>query len=252
MTDETQKKKPENPLISLMVNIVIPVAILSLLSKEKYLGPVWALVVGLAFPISYGVRSVVRNRKADVLSIIGIVSVTLTGVFGILELPPQWIAIKEAAIPLLLGVAIIGSLKTPWPLIKTLMMTDALFDVERLNGALKEKGNEAVFEKRLVGLTWGFAASMFISAGLSYTLAKIVLKSEPGTEAFTAELGKMTGLSHIVVLVPSMIIMLWVMNKLFDTLIELTGLDLEELVAVHLRKEKKPSPSEEEEGSGGA
>ena len=44
--------KPENPLVSLLINVLIPVGILSFLSKEKYLGPVWALVVGLAFPIA--------------------------------------------------------------------------------------------------------------------------------------------------------------------------------------------------------
>jgi hypothetical protein len=218
------------------------VAILSLLSKEKYLGPVWALVVGLLFPIGYGVRTLIRDRKADFMSIIGIVSVTLTGVFGILKLPPEYIAIKEAAIPLILGLAIVGSLKTPFPLIKKLMMTEALFDVKRLEDALREKGNEAIFEKRLVGLTWGFASSMFLSSGLNYALAKIVLKSEPGTEAFTAELGKMTGLSHIVILIPCMIIMIFVLNKLFDTLIELTGLKLDDLLAAaHRKEEKKPS-----------
>jgi len=237
-----QQTKPENPLISIFVNVVIPVAILSLLSKEKYLGPVWALVVGLLFPIGYGVRTLIRDRKADFMSIIGIVSVTLTGVFGILKLPPEYIAIKEAAIPLILGLAIVGSLKTPFPLIKKLMMTEALFDVERLEGALREKGNEAVFEKRLVGLTWGFASSMFLSSVLNYILAKIVLKSEPGTEAFTAELGKMTGLSHIVILIPCMIIMIFVLNKLFDTLIELTGLKLDDLLAAAHRKEEKKPP----------
>jgi len=234
------KHKQENPLVSILINVVVPVVILTLLSKEKYLGPVWALVVGLAFPIGYGLRTLIRDRKADFMSIIGVVSVTLTGVFGILKLPPEYIAIKEAAIPLLLGLAIVGSLKTPFPLIKKIMMTEALFDVERLKLALKEKGNEAVFEKRLVGLTWGFASSMFLSAGLNYALAKIVLKSEPGSEAFTAELGKMTGLSHIVVLVPCMIVMIWVMNKLFNTLTELTGLKLDDLLAAHHKKEAAP------------
>ena len=102
------KEQPtrENPMISILVNVVIPVAILSFLSKEKYLGPVWALVVGLMFPIGYGLRIVIKDRKADFMSIIGIVSVSLTGIFGILKLPPEYIAIKEAAIPLLLGLAI--------------------------------------------------------------------------------------------------------------------------------------------------
>ena len=236
--DKTTHRQ-ENPLISIVINVVIPVAVLSLLSKERYLGPVWALVVGLLFPVSYGVRTLVRERKADFMSIIGIVSVTLTGVFGILKLPPEYIAIKEAAIPLLLGLAIVGSLKTPFPLIKKILMTEALFDVERLTSALREKGRQALFEKRLVGLTWGFAGSMFLSAILNYVLAKVVLKSEPGTEAFTAELGKMTGLSHVVVLVPCMAVMLWVMNRLFNTLTELTGLPLDDLLAAQHR-EKSP------------
>jgi hypothetical protein len=241
------KHKQDNPLVSIAINVVIPVAILTLLSKEKYLGPVWALVAGLLFPISYGLRTLIRDRKADFMSIIGIVSVTLTGVFGILKLPPEYIAIKEAAIPLLLGLAIIGSLKTPFPLIKKIMMTEALFDVERLKSALKEKGNEAIFEKRLVGLTWGFASSMFLSAGLNYALAKVVLKSEPGTEAFTAELGKMTGLSHVVVLIPCMVVMIWVMNKLFNTLTELTGLQLDDLLAAHHKKEIPAAAAEADE-----
>lgn len=234
------KPKQESPLTSILINVIIPVVILSFLSKEKYLGPVWALVVGLAFPIGYGLRTLIKDRKADFMSIIGIVSVTLTGVFGILRLPPEYIAIKEAAIPLLLGLAIVISLKTPFPLIKKLMMTEALFDVERLQAALREKGNEVVFEKRLVGLTWGFASSMFLSSGLNYALAKIVLKSEPGTEAFTAELGKMTGLSHIVVLIPCMVVMIWVMNKLFNTLTELTGLKLDDLLAAHHKEKTAP------------
>ena len=245
MSEAKPEHKQENPLVSIGVNVIIPVVILTFLSKEKYLGPVWALVVGLLFPIGYGVRTLIRDRKADFMSIIGVVSVTLTGVFGILKLPPEYIAIKEAAIPLLLGLAIVISLKTPFPLIKKIMMTESLFDVERLKQALKDKGTEAIFEKRLVGLTWGFASSMFLSSGLNYALAKVVLKSEPGSEAFTAELGKMTGLSHIVVLIPCMIVMIWVMNKLFNTLSELTGLPLDDLLAAHHKKEQ-PAPAAEE------
>lgn len=241
----SEPKKPDSPLMSILLNVVIPVAILSFLSKDKYLGPVWALVVGLAFPIGYGIRTLIRDRKADFMSIIGIVSVTLTGVFGILKLPPEYVAIKEAAIPLILGVVIIASLKTPFPLIKKILMTEALFDVDRLKAALKEKGTEAVFEKRLVGLTWGFASSFFLSAGLSYILAKIVLQSEPGSEAYTAELGKMTGLSHVVVLIPVMIVMFFVMNKLFNVLTELTGCKLDDLLAAHHREKAAPAAEAE-------
>ncbi len=238
----SEEHKPENPLISIAVNVVIPVAILSFLSKDKYLGPVWALVIGLAFPIGYGLRTLIRDRKADFMSIIGIISVTLTGVFGILKLPPEYIAIKEAAIPLIIGMAIVVSLWTPFPLIKKILMTPQLFDVDRLTSALKEKGCESEFEKRLKGLTFEFASSFFLSAVLNYALAKFMLKSEPGTEAYTAELGKMTGWSHVVVLVPVMAVMFFVMNKLFNTLTELTGCPLDDLLAAHHREKTAVEP----------
>ncbi len=236
--NDTQPKQ-QNPMTSILLNVIIPVAILSFLSKEKYLGPIWALVVGLAFPIGYGLHTLTKEKKTDFMSVIGIVSVSLTGVFGILKLPPEYVAIKEAAIPLIIGIVIVASLKTPFPLIKKILMTESLFDVPRLKQALKDKGTEAEFEKRLVGLTWGFASSMFLSSGLNYALAKIVLKSEPGSEAYTAELGKMTGLGHVVILIPCMIIMIWVMNKLFNTLTELTGEKLDDLLAAHHREKAK-------------
>jgi len=235
---ENNRTKPESPLTSLLINIVIPVAILTFLSKDKYLGPVWALVVAVAFPVAHGVRTLIRERKTDVMAVIGLISVLLTGVFGILELPAEWVARKEAAVPLVIGILIVVSLRTPFPLIKKLMMTEALFDVERLHTTLREKGNEERFEKRLVGLTWGFASAMFLSSGLSYLLARIVLKSEPGTEAYAAELGKMTGLSNVVVLVPVLIVMFFVFNALFNTLTELTGLELDDILAARHRQKK--------------
>lgn len=231
--------KQENPLISILLNVAIPVVILTYLSKDKYLGPVWGLVVALTLPVGYGIHTLVKERRADFVSIIGIVSVLLTGVFGILKLPPQWIAVKEAAIPLVLGLAVVISLKTPYPLIRKILMNEKLFNVPLLHEKLRERGQEATFEKRLVGLTWGLASSLFLSSALNYTLAKIVLKSAPGTEAFTAEIGKMTGLSYIVVMLPSMAVMTLVLIALVKTLTQLTGLTLNDLLAEHLQEPKK-------------
>ena len=235
--------KQKNPLVSLLINVVIPVVILNFLGKN-YLGPKRALVVALLFPIIYGLYVLVKERKADFMSIIGIVSVALTGVVGISGLPKEYMAIKEALIPLVLGLVMVISLKTPFPLIKKIMMTEALFDVKRLTGALKEKETEGIFEKRLVGFTWGFASAMFLSAVLNYILVMIVLNSPPNTPEYNAELGKIMWMGLIVVLIPSMAIMIWVLNKLFDTLMELTGLKLDDLLAAH-HKEKsvvKPDP----------
>lgn len=242
------RPKEENPLISIMLNVVIPVIILTYLSKDKYLGPVWGLIAALILPIGYGIHTLIKERRADFVSIIGIISVLLTGVFGIMELPAQWMAVKEAAIPLIIGLAIVISLKTPYPLIKKIMMNEKLFNVPLLHEKLREQGNEAKFEKRLVGLTWGLAGSFFLSAALNYGLAKIILKSEPGSEAFTAEIGKMTGLSYIVVMLPSMAVMTMVLVALVKTLTHLTGLKLDDLLAEHLQEKENGAPCSEIHG----
>ncbi len=237
-----EPRKEEHPMVSIMLNVVIPVIILTYLSKEKYLGPMWGLVVALILPIVYGTHTLIKQHRADFMSIIGIVSVLLTGVFGILELPRIWMACKEAAIPLVIGLAIIISLKTPWPLIKKILMSEKLFNVELLHATLREKNNEAKFEKRLVGLTWGLASSFFLSAILNFGLAMLILKSEPGTEAYASEIGKMMGLSYIVVMLPSMAVMILVLIALIKTLTHLTGLHMDDLLAEHLQEEKKEEP----------
>jgi hypothetical protein len=234
----TKKPRPkeEHPMISIMLNIIIPVVILMYLSKDKYLGWGWSLVIALSLPIGYGIHIKIKEKRIDKLAIVGIIGVLLTGVFGLLKLPAQWIAIKEAAIPLIIGLAVVISLKTPYPLIKKILMNEKLFNVPLLHEKLREQGNEAKFEKRLVGLTWGFASSMFLSSAMNYTLAKIVLKSEPGTEAFTAEIGKMMGLGNIVIALPLMAVMIFLLIALIKTLTHLTGLKLDDLLAEHLQE----------------
>ncbi len=242
-----QPRKEENPLVSIMLNVVIPVIILTCLSKEKYLGPLWGLITALILPIGYGLHTLIKERRADFISIIGIVSVLLTGVIGILQLAPIWLAVKEAAIPLIIGLVIIISLWTPIPLIKKIMMSEKIFNVDLLHEKLREKGTEAKFEKRLVGLTWGLASSFFLSSALNYGLARFIVKTDPhiDLEAYTAEIGKMTGWSYVVVMLPCMAVMILVLLALIKTLTHLTDLKMDDLLAEHLQEETKNAETSE-------
>ena len=100
----------ENPLLSLGLNILIPVIILTRFSAEDRLGPVYGLLVALAFPVIYGLYDFTRRRNFNLFSALGVVGILLTGGVGLLKLDVQWIAIKEAGIPLILGIVVVGSL----------------------------------------------------------------------------------------------------------------------------------------------
>ena len=60
-----QQQSGKSLLANLAFNIVIPVLILSKFSGEAHLGPVWGLVVALAFPIAFGIYELVQSGKMN-------------------------------------------------------------------------------------------------------------------------------------------------------------------------------------------
>lgn len=220
----------ENMLINILMNIVIPTLILTKLSGAQYLGPVWGLVTALAFPIGYGLKDFISNRKINFFSGLGIVSVLLTGGIGILKLPTEYYAIKEAAIPGLIGLMVLVSTKTRFPLVKTFIYNDTILNVEKIAAALKEHNKENAFEKTLRLGSYLLAGSFFLSSTLNYILAEMIVKSPAGTEAFNIEVGKMNALSFPVIALPSMIIMVGTLMYIFRSIRLLTGLTFEEVL----------------------
>lgn len=236
MNQSNSQPCPEKPvhkesfLGNLLINIIIPTLILTKLSGEQHLGTTWALVVALAFPLAYGLKDLIVRRKVNFFSALGLISILLTGGIGLLKLDAQYMAIKEAAIPGLLGIATVASLYTRWPLVRTLVYNDNVFNTEKISAGLAFKGTENEFERTLVLASWMIAASFFVSSVLNYGLAKYILQSPPGTEAFNEELGKMTALSYPVIVVPSMIIFSLAIFFLIRRLTRLTGLSFEEML----------------------
>lgn len=206
VTKETPDK-PNNVFLELLINVVIPTLILSFLSKEEYLGNKVALIVALSFPIIYGCKDFFGAHKINAFSILGVVTVALTGGMGLLEIDPKYIAIKEAAIPGLIGIAVLISLKTRYPLVKTLIYNKKLLQVDKISQALKNNNTTEAFEKSLVVSSLLLAMSFFLSSFTNYFLAIIVLVSPPGTEEFNKELARMIALSYPVNVIPAMIIM---------------------------------------------
>jgi len=209
---------------------LIPSLILTKLSGAQHLGPVWGLVAALAFPLGYGLRDFIINRKINFFSGLGIVSVLLTGGIGILKLPTEYYAIKEAAIPGLIGLMVLFSTKTRFPLVKTFIYNDTILNVDKISAALSEHNKTDLFEKSLRFGSYLIAGSFFLSSTLNYILAKIIVMSPAGTEAFNIEVGKMNFYSFPVIAVPSMIIMVGTLMYIFRSIRLLTGLTFEEVM----------------------
>ncbi|RUO39064.1 MFS transporter [Aliidiomarina taiwanensis] len=226
---QPQQKQPSF-LVELVFNIVIPSLILMKFSGEGVLGPVYGLIIALLFPLCYGLWDSVVRRKLNLFSVLGLVSVLLTGGIGLLELDPKYIAIKEAAIPAIIGAVVWASQYTRFPLVRTLLLNPKVMDTEKLEQHLAQHQQTDAFKHTLHRAGIGVTGSFFLSATLNYVLARMIVVSPAGTEAFNQEIGRMTALSFPVIVLPTMIILLGSIFYLFWKIKRLTGESIESFI----------------------
>lgn len=219
------------PWVDLLVSIVIPSVILMKLSGEAHLGSTWALLVALAFPFGWGLFELIRYRKYNFIAVLGIVSVGLTGGIGLMELDPQWLAIKEASVPAIIGLAVLISTRTRYPLIRTLLYNPNVLNVDKIQASLESTGHVEEFDARLLQATYMFSGTFLFSAIMNYALARMIVTSPAGTQAFNEELGQMTLVSYPMIAIPSMIMMIAIFYYLWRTIRRLTGFTLEDVLA---------------------
>lgn len=219
-----------NPLVELTITLIVPALILMKLSGPEDLGATNALALALSFPLAWGIRDFRNRRKINLFAALGVVSTVLTGGIGLLELDAQWLAVKEAAVSGLIGLAVLGSTYTRYPLVKIILLNPAIIDVARLQERLAAHGATRVFEERLLRATWMLSGTFFFSSAMNYFLATYIVVSPAGTPAFNEELGRLTLVSYPFIALPSMVMMVLVIYYLSRTTRELTGLSFPEFL----------------------
>jgi len=225
----TSSNKPR-PLIDILLSIVIPSIILMKFSGDSELGARGALIFALAFPIGWGLYELIKYKKFNFIALLGLISVLLTGGIGLLQLDTQWLAIKEAAIPGLISVAILVSTQTRYPLIKTLLYNPKILNIDMISRQLDKLGHTAVLETRLMNATYLLGGTFFFSAVMNYILARWIVTSPAGSAAFNEQLGQLTLLSYPMIAIPSMLMMMAIFYYLWRTIHGMTGLALEEII----------------------
>ncbi len=188
-----------------------------------------ALVVALAFPLIYGGMDLVRNQKFNFIAALGFISVLLTGGIGLLELDTRWLALKEALIPGLIGLTVLGSTFTRYPLMQKLILNDTVLNLSLINQRLKENGQSSAFERCLMRSNYLFASTFAFSSAMNYFLATWIVTSPAGTPAFNEELGKMTLYSYPMIAIPSMLMMFGIFYYIWHQVRAMTSLETEQI-----------------------
>lgn len=253
----TSSNNQEHPLANILINVLVPVMVLGFLSKDPdlqkllgksaklwHLGPVKAIVIALALPIGYGVWYFVKTRKWNFFSGLGLVSVMLTGALTIYlwnkngTVKPHaglLFAIKEAMIPLVLGFAILWSHRTANPLIRVFLYNDSVFDIPKIEAKVAELGVGEGYNRLLLGATWLFALSFFLSSLLNLVLAQWFFHGFDATardalEVYNGIVAKITGWGFAVIGVPILVFLFFTLMRLLAGLRRITGLTDKELL----------------------
>jgi hypothetical protein len=232
-------------MISILINIVLPTIIMTRFSGEDQLGAIGALLVALAFPFLYAIYEMAKQKKVGWMPIIGLVSILITGGIGLLKLPAEWIAIKEAMIPAILAFAIIISAWIGKPLARVFL--DQILNKERVHAELEKRGNVHEYERRTAVATWLLAGAFFLSAALNFILATIVVTADGGTQEYTQQMGRMTALSFPVITIPVFIVLTGTIFYIMSTVSKLTGLEAEDVLRDH--KAEKRAQQDARDGS---
>ncbi|ANU36989.1 VC0807 family protein [Vibrio scophthalmi] len=227
MNNTTAKKS--NPLFEILFNVFIPSFILMKFSGDEHLGTAMALVVALLFPIVYGGMDLIRNKKFNFIAALGFVSVLLTGGIGLLELDTRWLALKEALIPGLIGLAVLGSTFTRYPFMQKMILNDTILNLSLINERLQQSGGKAAFDRCLVSSNYLFASTFAFSSAMNYFLATWIVTSPAGTTAFNEELGKLTLYSYPIIAIPSMLMMFGIFYYVWRQIRSLTSLKTEQI-----------------------
>lgn len=230
MTDAKPAPKPENLILNIVCNLLLPTLVLMKFSTDKWLGPMWGLVVALAFPITYGLYDRVTRKKTNLLSILGFISVLLSGGMGLFKADGFWFAVKDAVLPTCIGVMVLTTLRSKRPLLHEMLFNDAVVDLPRVEAALAERGAYPAFEKLVRRASVWLALTFIASAPVSFLVARRVLTSPPGTPAFNAELGTLHWLMPVMIGVPSAAAIMVLFFQLLKGLAALTGLTVDEIL----------------------
>ncbi len=224
----------ENPLLNILLNVLLPVTILSYCSKETgmlALGPKPALILATLLPVGYMIWDYRQRRVINTISIVGIISVLLSGGLGLLEMGAQAFALKEASIPVVLAGYIWFTRAKPSSLTRLLLLNPDIIDTRRVQKEVEARQAQPAFERILHSSAFLLALSLLSSAVMNYFLALYFLGGTvPKTEAYNSAIGKQNLWGFVVIGIPSMLAMIAIFFRMLKAVQKLTGLTKDEVL----------------------
>lgn len=202
--------QPENPFLNIAFNILIPVMVLN--KGTHWIGPRWSLLAALSFPLVYGIQDYARRRHKNYVSLLGVVNILLTGGLALVSLQGIWFAVKEASLPMLLGVLVLGSAWTSNPAARMMFFNPQVLNIALIEERLTSQNRQSDFERLLKRTTLWLSVSFFLSAAMNFFLAITIftdidsaLGENQREQILNEQIARMTWMGFAVIALPLMI-----------------------------------------------
>jgi hypothetical protein len=202
-----------------------------------YLSPQLTLGVALCFPLFYGIQDYLRRRHKNYVSMMGLVSILLTGSLAMLSLNGIWFAFKEALLPFLLGSLVLGSAFSRNPAARVMFCSPHLLKMDIIEERLKATLREMDFHELLRRTTLWLSLSFFISAVANFTLAFHIftaidskLSHDEQLKVLNGQLAHMTWMGFAMIALPLMVFSSILIYAFLKRVSKLTELPIDSLM----------------------
>jgi hypothetical protein len=200
----------ENPLLNIVINILLPVIILN--KGSKFIDARLTLLVALCLPLGYGLQDYLRRGHKNYVSLLGLINILLTGGLALMSLTGIWFAVKEASLPLVLGIMVFASAWSRNPAAKMMFCNPQVLNMKEIEERLVQFVRERDFLALLKRTTLWLSVSFFISSVMNFVLAWRIfqdidpaLAGEQHTQVLNAQIAQMTWMGFAVIALPLMV-----------------------------------------------
>lgn len=224
----TKRKAAVSQKNQFVAGFIIPTVILLTLSDESKLGPLYGMLLSLAFPVAIELYSVFTGRKASYISLFAIIGILLIGAISLFGLSEEWLAARRAAIYIMGGIAVLAIARFKYDIL--IRGLGYILDTPKVLVAAKTRGSSRELKRSIKGASYIFGAGLLLIGTWSYVFTLIFMTAGAGTSEFNAEYAELRILSLPLITLPFMVLVVGLLTFLLMRIEKLTGLGSEDLL----------------------
>ena len=206
-------------------------------SSASSLGPIKAMLLALAFPVAFELRSIYLRHKVSVLSLVSIGGIFVTGAISLLGLSEGWLAIRRSLPYFAISLALLIAMAFRYPLVD--MLLARALHMDKAKAAAEKNHNKKLLDKAVRNAALSFVL-LFLAIGVSsYILTRINISAPPKTELFNSQYARLRILALPFTTLPTFVGIAGIFVYLVFRIEKLTGIESTELMKTGQPQETK-------------